>query len=343
MVSAVVAGGGEAAAFREDGDAGGAEELHIADEAVAAALFAGAAGAAAEGVAFQAQREGEFQGLDGGVHSVGHMGVDAGDAVFFGAGAHAAADGFVIDIGFVAGEVVSADNHIVHCALGGGGDAFREGLAEGGEEDIGDALGGFHIAAGDAALGARVNEAGGGSDDGHGAQAALVGGGVIADHAAHHIEAGGDGYGAGGVDAAGALGGSAGEVDGEAVAGDGDGDADGDGFAGLAVVVHIVGDGIDAVGDAGDGAAGEAFGVVEEGVHMGVGVGDAVAVGDFGEAAVADADGGDLGGEVALAVVGGAGVAADEGDDGVVELAGVGQFEGRDDEAFLVEFGGEGH
>ena len=130
--------------------------------------------------------------------------------------------------------------------------------------------------------------------------------------------------------------GGVGEIDGETVAVHGYGDGDGHGLFGLAVVVHVVGDAVGAVGDLGDAAAGETLGVVEQRVHVLVGFGEAVALGDFGEANVADTDGGDLGGEVALAVVGGAGVAADEGDEFLVDAPRVGELQGRDDHALLV-------
>ena len=184
--------------------------------------------------------------------------------------------------------------------------------------------------------GSGINEAAAWGDDLDGTQASLVGGGLVADDAADDVEAGGDGDGAGGVDAAGPVVGGAGEVDGETVAIHGDGDADGHRLVGLAVVVHVVGNAVGSVGYLGDAAAGETLGVIKQRGHVLMGFGEAVALGDLGEADVADADGRDLRGQVALAVVGGAGVAADEGDQLLVDAAGVGEFEGRYDHPLLV-------
>ena len=76
---------------------------------------------------------------------------------------------------------------------------------------------------------------------------------------------------------------------------------------------------------------------------MFVGVGQAVAPGDFGKPPVADADGGNLRGQVALPVVRRAGIAADEGNDLLVDATAVGQLQGRDNQPFLVQFRGQGH
>ena len=237
-----------------------------------------------------------------------------------------------------------ADEDVVHGALAGGGNHVREGLGEGAEEDVGDALGGLDVAGGDGGGRSRVHQAALGGDDGDGSQDALVGGRGLADDAAEDVEGGGERDGKGRVDAAASLGGGLGEVEGHGVAADGDGDGDGDRLVGEAVVVHDVAEGVVAVGQGADGGAGEALGVVEEGGLVLVDDGPAVAVDHLLEAALAGAAGGDLGGEVAAALVGRAGVAAEEGDDLLVDLAGADELERRDDEALLEELGraGEG-
>ena len=65
--------------------------------------------------------------------------------------------------------------------------------------------------------------------------------------------------------------------------------------------------------------------------------GPAVAVDHLLQAALAGAARGDLGGEVAPALVGRAGVPAEEGNDLCVHLAGAHELERRDDEALLEE------
>ena len=53
--------------------------------------------------------------------------------------------------------------------------------------------------------------------------------------------------------------------------------------------------------------------------------------------------GGDLGVEVAAALAGGAHVAQEEVEDGLVELAGLEELDGRDDDALLDQLLGDGH
>ena len=233
---------------------------------------------------------------------------------------------------------------VVHGALAGGGNHVREGLREGAEEDVGDALRRLDVAGGDGGGRARVHQAALGGDDGDGSQDALVGGRGLADDAAEDVEGGGERDGERRVDAAPALGGGLGEVEGHGVAADGYGDGDGDWLVGEAVVVHDVAEGVVAVGQGADGGAGEALGVVEEGGLVLVDDGPAVAVDHLLEAALAGAAGGDLGGKVAAALVGRAGVTAEEGDDLLVDLAGADELQRRDDEALLEELGraGEG-
>ena len=232
---------------------------------------------------------------------------------------------------------MAADEHVVHGALAGGGNHVREGLREGAEEDVGDALGGLDVAGGDGGGRSRVHQAALGGDDGDGAQDALVGGRGLADDAAEDVEGGGERHGEGRVDAAPTLGRRLGEVQRHGVAADGDGDGDGDGLVGEAVVVHDVAEGVVAVGQGADGGAGEALGVVEEGGLVLVDDGPAVAVDHLLQAALAGAAGGDLCGDVAAALVGRAGVAAEEGDDLLVDLAGADELQRRDDEALLEE------
>src|SRR5205085_13924 len=65
--------GGAAAALGEDRDGDGREEAQVAAQALAAGMEAGAARAAAERVALDADGKGVLEGFDGGVAGVGHM------------------------------------------------------------------------------------------------------------------------------------------------------------------------------------------------------------------------------------------------------------------------------
>jgi hypothetical protein len=71
--------------------------------------------------------------------------------------------------------------------------------------------------------------------------------------------------------------------------------------------------------------------------------GEAVAGGDVEQAGLADAVGGDLRGEVALALVGSAHVGEEHGHDVGVERAAADEFDRRDDEAFLKDLARERH
>src|SRR3954453_12374202 len=74
-----------ASTLGEQGVAHVGERLELADDPVAAAVRAAAAGAAPQGVARHAQRELELERLHRGVERVGHRDVDAARAVGVGA------------------------------------------------------------------------------------------------------------------------------------------------------------------------------------------------------------------------------------------------------------------
>src|SRR5262245_56080223 len=60
------------AALGEERELGGSEELELADDAVATALRAGTAGARAQGVAHDTDRQLRLQRFDRGIHGVRH-------------------------------------------------------------------------------------------------------------------------------------------------------------------------------------------------------------------------------------------------------------------------------
>ena len=159
----------------------------------------------------------------------------------------------------------------------------------------------------------RVYDGAGWGEDRDGAGDAVVVEDVFRDEAAEGVKGGGEGDGQVGVDAAGGLEVGAGEVDDRGVVRDADRATDANRLVAEAVVVERVGILVGALGDLGDGAAEDALGVVlgEGGVVRGALV--AVAADDVEQACGADAVGGDLGGEVAFALVRGADVGEDEG------------------------------
>jgi hypothetical protein len=166
---------------------------------------------------------------------------------------------------------------------------------------------------------------------------------VLVEQAGEAVVDGRAGDGVRAVDAAGDLVGTVAQVDDGAVTFDLDGGADGDHGVSCAVVVHVVFEGVLAVGDGGDGFGHEGLGVVEEGLAVMLDAGAAVAVDHALEGNCADVVGGELGVEVAEALVGGADGGEDLVEEGVVASALGVEEGGFDADAFLVDVGGEGH
>ena len=104
----------DVAARRHDHRGHRFEEADAADRPVAAMPLAVAAGAAADGEAFQTHRIAQFQHLGVGHARVGHVRVDRRGAVEAGAGAGAAADGLVVL------PVRIAEQEVVHRRLRAG-------------------------------------------------------------------------------------------------------------------------------------------------------------------------------------------------------------------------------
>ena len=223
------------------------------------------------------------------------------------------------------------------------GDEVGEGLGEGAEEDVDDALGGLDVAGGDGGGLGGVDDGGFGESESEGPKAAFIGGNGFVQEAAEDVVDGGAGDGGDGVDGRGTLGGGAGEVAVDGVTADGDGETDGDRIVAAAVVVEGVFEGVGAVGDGVGGGAGHALGVVQEVRHLVPGVAEAVAVDDLLEAYFANAVGGYLGVEVAAALVRGTDVAEDEVEERLVEAAALVELDGWDDDALLEELAHQGH
>ena len=342
-MAAVIAGRRQSPAFRQHRDPRRAQKLHIPHQPVAAPMPAAAAGTPPQRVPPQPQREGELQRLHRRVHRVRHMGVDARHAVLLRARPHAAADGFVIHIGPVAGNIVAPDDHIVHRPLGRGGNPFRQGLAHGRQQHIRNPLGGLHIAAGHAPLGARIHQAARLRNHPHRTQTALVGRRFVPHHAPHHIQAGRHRNRPGRIDAARTLRGRSRKVNGHPVPGHRNRHADRHRLLGLPVVVHIIGDAIHAVGNLRNRPPGQPFRIVQQGVHMRLRIVRAVAFRNFRQPLLPHPDGGDLRRQIPLPVVGRAGVAADERHHFLIDAARRGQLQRRNNQPFLVQLRGQGH
>src|SRR5271155_5711047 len=139
-------GGGVAATLGDQREAHLRQRLQLADDAIAAAVHARAAGAAAQRVLDHAQREFPLERLDRSVERVAHRHVNAARAIRAGARALAASEGLVV------GEARVAEREVVHRAL-------AERAAEGCEDQVGDAGGGLDVSASHGRAGARVQQA----------------------------------------------------------------------------------------------------------------------------------------------------------------------------------------
>src|SRR5688572_1801258 len=114
------------AAVGEQGHARGDERLYLADDAVAALVTPTPARAAPQTVCAHAQRVRVLQSLGRGVQAVGHVRVDARDAVHGRARAHAARDRLVVSELAPRPRVNAPDGQVVHRTLTSRGHTFRE-------------------------------------------------------------------------------------------------------------------------------------------------------------------------------------------------------------------------
>ena len=302
--------------------------MEFADQAIAAAVRPGAAGAGADGVSGDVDGTGALEYLDGGVEGVGHVGLHGREAVELRSGPHAAAEGLVVV------PARAAHGQVVHRPLAGGGNALRQGLGQGAHDHVHHPAAGLHVAGGHGGRAAGVEQAALGGVQGDGAEAAGTGGGVGRHQAAEHVVDGRRRHRQRAVDVAGHLSGGAGEVGVDGMAIHAQGQFDGDVGVTEAVVVHHVAKAVFAVGNGVQGGAGQALAVGVE-FPQGLGkAGFAEADHQFREPPEAGAVGADLGGEVAAAFL-----AAQTGKDviehGFVRLAGLHQPGRRNDQALL--------
>lgn len=201
----------------EEGEGEGAEELELADEAVAAGVATFPAGVGAEAELMEADGVALFEDLGVGDGGVGHVGVETAGTGVIGSGTGTAADGLVVAKGGVAKE------EVVHGALAAGLEV------EGFEEGVDEALADFDIPTDDGGVAGgivgelRVQQAGG-EVDVDGFENAFVQGKVGAEEDAEDVEDGAADDGVGGVEIAGMHGGGAVEVEVEPVLATGDPD-----------------------------------------------------------------------------------------------------------------------
>ena len=319
------------------------QDPDVPPDAVTAPIAAPSAGAPAHLVALYPEGVGVLQRFRGRVQRVGHVAVHGRGTVPVGPGTHPAADGLVVGEGVVSLGVPAADGDVVHRPLAGRRHPFGEGLGQGPQEHVHDALGGLHVPPRHRSRSRRVHHRPLRRDDPDGGQAAAVVGHVQADEAAEDVVDGREGDGVDGVDASPLLGGRTGEIHRRRVALDGDGDADGDGFVADAVVVQVVGEAVGAVGHPLQEPPGHPFGVGQQGLHV---VGDflnPVAGDDLLQADHPALVGSQLGSQVAGPLLRRAHVGQDQVHHPLVEPAPLGQLQGRDDEPFLVDLPGHGH
>ena len=144
---------------------GAREELDFPDDAGAAPVLTGAAGIFAERVAEHAYRIAVFEGLDRRVHGVCHVGMDAGNPVHRGAGAHSAAHGLVVGEPLSRSRIDAPKCPVVHRPLAGGGDLVRQRLRKALVKNVHDPLGSFNIAPTHSSGRPRIHDSPRGSDD----------------------------------------------------------------------------------------------------------------------------------------------------------------------------------
>ena len=205
-------------------------------------------------------------------------------------------------------------------AVAGGNHGVREDGGQRAEDGVGNALLAVNLRADGAGLGG-VHDAALGGDDLDGPVDALVGGDVVAHQGFHREEHRCLGAGIRHVDGGLDLARGAGEVEGQIVALDGHLDLDGQGIGVLvAAAVHIVGKAVLTVGQAGHHRAHAAFGVAHQLLHA---VDEGVVVAGVGllNALHADQVGRHLRGQVALALLGNAGVVQQQIHDAGNDLA----------------------
>ncbi|MBS1253341.1 MAG: hypothetical protein MAG451_02390 [Anaerolineales bacterium] len=271
------------------------------------------------------------------------MSVNGVDAVLAGPSPHAAADGLVVSVWPLVFRVPAADGEVVHGALAGRRHPLGSRLSQCAQQHVGDALRGFDVATGHGGWRARIHQRALRRDDGERLQTAAIGRNIQTDERPEYVVGGRESNGVDGVDAALALGRRAGEVDGGFVAGDGNGDGDLGRLGVDAVVVHLIAEGVGAVGQVGDEAPRHAFGVAEEAGHVMLDVVLPVLADEFLHALGAFAVGRHLGAQVAGALFRRADVGEEQVQQALVEVAGFGQFQWRDDDAFLIQLLGQRH
>ncbi len=243
-------------------------------------------------------------------------------------------------------ERAPAEGQVVHRPLRGGGDETGQGGGQRAEDDVDDALRRLDVAGGHGVGRARVEQGAGRDAHGQRGEDALIHRQVTQQSQGNAAQAVDDGRfddGRHGVEVAGHSRGGAGEIDRQRVAGHGDGGANGHRGIALAIVVQRVGEAIDAVGDAGDGGAGQRLGVGDEGLSLAQRLGQAVAADDLPQTCRAGGVGGQLRRQVAVALPGRAHVAQDELPHRLVARATLDELDRGDDDPFLIEFSRERH
>ena len=134
--------------LREEGDPSGSEKLNVTAETVAAGVQPRPSASPSYAVMNHPEGIGVFQGLHRCVQGVGHMAVNAGQPVSLGSRSKASSHRFIIGEGLIGSGIHSSHRSVVHGSLGEGRSQLWKGLFEHFQEDVGDALAGFHVSSG---------------------------------------------------------------------------------------------------------------------------------------------------------------------------------------------------
>ncbi len=329
------------AAFAQHGDRRWREDLIFADDAIAAALLARTATARTQTIVDQPEGIGHFQRFHRCIERIGHVDLHPTDARAVRRGAHAPANRLIISKR-CAIVPLPANSQIVHRALAGRGDLLGQGLGQRAQDHIDQALRGFDIATRDRSRGQRIDQRAHRRDDLHRRKTTGIHRHFVADQTAHHVitsrlrdrnhrvERPVDGRR------------GAAEIKADRIARNRRGQPNRDQIAALRArpLDHIF-KLIDAIGPGGNGCTGQTFAVAAEMIRIGQHFSAPVRLDQVVEAACPHRVRGALRGQIPPPLLWRAHIAQNQRQQILIERTGLVQLDRRNDDAFLVDFGGK--
>ena len=208
-----------------------------------------------------------FQGFNGRVPGIGHMGLHRIHAVSRRPGSHPSGDSFVIGVIPSALRIRATDDEVTHRPGARRGDAIGQGFGERSQEYIHNPLRHLHIPARHGRRCSRVDSRAFRGNHGQGNHAPRIGRDVKFDEAAEDIEDRGQRHGIHGIDTASHLRGCPRKIDHGLIPSYGHGHDDLNGFIGHSVIIQVIFKGIATIRDPPDGLSGHPLGVRLELLH----------------------------------------------------------------------------